>query len=299
MFIKALRIAQRKSSPFPSIVIDTPIAPIEFCKMGKNETPVLISHGITGGFDQGVGLSRLYIGNDVDLIAVSRFGYLKSPLPTDSSPSAQADAYKHLLDELNIDKAYVFGNSAGGTSAFQFAMKYPNKCLGCILVSSNVPSNVGVPPKPVMKAIFASNFIYWIVVKVMGDHMLSTAGVPKAILKQLSRQEKDILHNDVIMGGFPIKARTKGILNDMFVSNPDINNGYNFEQINVPVLMISAVDDPLCSYEGAVEVSKRVPNCRLISYEDGGHIIIGHENEIKERIAEFIDLNHSTTNNAL
>jgi pimeloyl-ACP methyl ester carboxylesterase len=74
----------------------------------------------------------------------------------------------------------------------------------------------------------------------------------------------------------------------MYISNPDINNNYSFDQIKVPVLMIHAKDDPLCSYQGAQMMAKRISNNEFVSFENGGHIIIGHENEIQKSIASFI-----------
>jgi len=287
-YLKDLRSAKKALSLFRTEIVDTPITAIEYYRTGQGN-PILISHGITGGPDQGLGLAKCYIGGEYDLIAVSRFGYLGSPLPKDSSPDAQADVYKHLIDKLGIDKTFIFGNSAGGTSAIKFALKYPDRCLGLILVSSIVPSKVKSVPKAVMQTIFGSNFIYWSFVNLMGDNMLSFAGVPKANFKGLTRQEKDVLLNDIIMGGFPIESRTKGIINDMYVSNPDINNNYAFEQIKVPVLMFSAMDDTLCSYQESLAVSKKISIIDFVEFEKGGHIILGNENEIQKRIANFIE----------
>ncbi len=45
------------------------------------------------------------------VIAMSRFGYLRTPLPLDASASAQADAYACLLDALNIRQAAIIGDS--------------------------------------------------------------------------------------------------------------------------------------------------------------------------------------------
>jgi len=50
----------------------------------------------------------------VRVIAMSRFGYLRTPRPADASPEAQADAHICLLDALGITKAVVMGVSAGG-----------------------------------------------------------------------------------------------------------------------------------------------------------------------------------------
>ena len=48
------------------------------------------------------------------MIAMSRFGYLRTPMPADASPEAQADAHVCLLDALGIGKTAAMGGSAGG-----------------------------------------------------------------------------------------------------------------------------------------------------------------------------------------
>lgn len=287
-YLKDLKNGRSKLSMLNSTIIKTEIGPTEYVRTGKG-VPMLISHGITGGYDQGLGLAKLYIGHAYDLISVSRFGYLETPLSENASPESQADAYKQLLDALNIDKVFVFGNSAGGTSAIKFALKYPEKCHGLILVSSNVPNEKPMPPKPIMKMVFGSNYIYWLTVNILGEKMLPMAGVTEDLLARLSREEKSVLIDDVLMGGFPITNRTEGVINDMFLSNPDINNNYPFDQLKVPVLMFQAEDDPLCSFEGAKAMSEVIPNIEFKSYENGGHIIIGHDGEIRETIASFIE----------
>jgi pimeloyl-ACP methyl ester carboxylesterase len=287
-YIKDLQESRKKLLLYTPSLVETPIASIEYYRKGSGY-PIIISHGITGGFDQGIGLARNYIGGEYDCIAVSRFGYLGSQLPKDPSPDAQADAYKYLLDKLAIKKAFVFGNSAGGTSAIKFALKYPDRCLGLILVSSNVPTKPALPPKPVMKAVFGSNFIYWSFTKLMNENMLSMIGVPDSIKKELTGAEKDILLKEVVMGGFPINLRSKGVINDMFLSNPDINKNYEYENIKVPVLILHSKDDTLCSYDEALAISKRILNVKLVSFDTGGHLILGSEPEVQRNISSFID----------
>ena len=68
------------------------------------------------------------------MIAVSRFGYLRTPLPEDASAAAQADAHACLLDALNIKRAAVLGTSAGGPSSLQFALRHPGRTAALVLL---------------------------------------------------------------------------------------------------------------------------------------------------------------------
>jgi pimeloyl-ACP methyl ester carboxylesterase len=245
---------------------------------------VLISHGVTGGVDQGIGLARMYLGEGYRCLYVSRFGYLKSAMPGSPSVKLQAEAYKDLLGFLGIERAFILGNSAGGTSAIQFALDYPEKCQGLILISSNVPGNkAGAPPK----AVFRSDFLYWGAIRLAGRAMMAMF-IPKPIIRSLSGPEKRKLIDDLYVSAMPISRRTKGILFDLEVSNPAINGDIPFENIAAPALIIHAVDDPAPPIAGARLIAGRIPNGELAAFETGGHLILNHDGEIKEKIRAFI-----------
>src|SRR5688572_12093098 len=101
----------------------TVCGPIEYAEKGAGPA-VLLVHGAGGGFDQGLEFAEL-AERGLRLIAVSRFGYLRTPLPSDPSPEAQADMHACLLDALGVDRAAVVGVSAGAPSSMQFALRHP------------------------------------------------------------------------------------------------------------------------------------------------------------------------------
>src|SRR5689334_7090573 len=107
--------------------------PIEYAETGQGP-PVLVVHGAGGGFDQGLELGEDLARAGFRVIAPSRFGYLRTPLPADASAEAQADAHACLLDALGIARAPVFGVSAGGPSSLQFCLRHPDRCKAMILL---------------------------------------------------------------------------------------------------------------------------------------------------------------------
>ena len=127
-----------------SRVIRTACGPVEFAEAGSPEAPpVLVIHGILGGYDQGLLTAAHLVGDGCRVIAISRFGYLRTPLPPDPSPTAQADAYAALLDELRVRRAAVVALSAGAPSALQFALRHPGRCSALGLLSMAIrPSSV-------------------------------------------------------------------------------------------------------------------------------------------------------------
>jgi pimeloyl-ACP methyl ester carboxylesterase len=59
------------------------------------------------------------------VIAPSRFGYLGTPIPSDSSSASQADAHAALLPDLTVDRAIIVGVSAGARSAVSWQIRHP------------------------------------------------------------------------------------------------------------------------------------------------------------------------------
>ncbi len=269
-----------------SQIFSSSFGDIEYLLEGDGPV-VLVSHGVTGGIDQGKWITST-LGGGCRYLYVSRFGYMRSAMPADPSPAKQAAAYVELLDHLGIDSVFVIGNSAGGTSLYHFAHDYRDRCRGMILQSSVVPGNTkSLPPRFLMKAVFGSDFIYWSSVRLFGTSM-SRMFIPKEVFTSLSEDEQKKLISNIYLSALPITARTKGILFDMYVSNFAIDETFPFEEISVPVLVVHAKDDPAPPYAGAVMISERIPRCRLVPVDTGGHLLIGHEEEVRDAVREFI-----------
>jgi pimeloyl-ACP methyl ester carboxylesterase len=291
-FRRDIRAAQERLQSGGSQVIATACGPIEYATFGEGD-PVLVVHGIFGGFDQGLVIARGNVGEGFRSIVPSRFGYLRTPLPEDASPAGQADAYACLLDALGIEQAAIMGTSAGGTSAIQFAWRHPDRCSALVLFSANTPgeAEAALPPEPVAKALFRSDFIFWLLTTYFSSSMRSTMGVPEGF--ELTPDYKaDVA--EVMKTVLPVKPRSDGALFDMYVSNLDINTGYPLEEITVPVLIINAVDDPLTLYRNAQSAAERIPGAKLVTIEDGGHMLLGHQERIRSEMAAFLD-EHSST----
>ena len=286
-FRRDIHAARRRLQSGGSQVIGTDCGPIEYATLGEGY-PVLVVHGIFGGFDQGLVIAHGNVGEGFLSIVPSRFGYLRTPLPDDASPAGQADAYVCLLDALGIEQAAIIGTSAGGTSAIQFALRHPDRCSASVLFSSNTPgeTEAALPPEPVAKALFKSDFVFWLVTTYFGSSMRSTMGVPEGF-ELTAEYEADVA--EVMKTILPVKPRSDGALFDMYVSNLDVNTGYPLEEISVPVLIVNAVDDPLTLYRNAQSAAERIPGAKLVTIEDGGHMMLGHEERIRSEIVAFLD----------
>lgn len=85
---------------------------------------------------------------------------------------------------------------------------------------------------------------------------------------------------------FPIHPRKRGVLFDLYVSNPDVQ-AYQLKEISVPTLIINAKDDGLSAFGNAAQAARRIRRSTLVAIDRGGHLLLGSEALIKEEIAAF------------
>ena len=281
---KTIKQSYLKLQGIKSTIFKSNFGDIEYALEGEGPV-VLISHGNSGGIDQAILLVNNFFERKYKFLYLSRFGYLKSSIPENPSAELQADAFKELLVHLNIEKLFLYANSAGSTSVLNFAIKYPQYCKGLILQSANAPLDFdpGAPPK----FIFRSNFLYWFFLKILGKMMISMF-VPKAMLEELSKQEKKMLMDEVFFSCLPITERSEGTIFDTFVSNPSINDGLLFEEIIAPTLILNAIDDPATVISGARTLAKKIKKNILVEFEKGGHLLHGQADKTKLEIESFI-----------
>lgn len=117
-----------------SQIVETARGPVE-CLIEGSGPAVLIAHGSPGGYDQAAAFAKLIESQGQTFIAVSRPGYLRTPLAAGETPEEQADLYVALLDALKIQSAAVMGISGGGPSALQFALRHATRCRGLVMIS--------------------------------------------------------------------------------------------------------------------------------------------------------------------
>lgn len=286
--LAAVRAAQGSS------VLDTRCGPIEVQEVGEG-LPLLMIHGSGGGHDQGMDFARPLAQHGIRVIAVSRFGYLRTPRPANASPEAQADAHVCLLDALGIPRAAVMGASAGGPSALQTAIRHPKRVSALVLVVpiTHKPGDVADSAPPVSDAkdgwllrVLGSDFLVWSALQLARDaffeHVLAT---PPELIQAASEPERSRA-NAMAEHVLPVSARAAGLLDDTRLGKG--LKPYPLESIWAPTLAISARDDGFGTFAGAQYTASRIPGARFIGYEQGGHLLIGHDEDTRRAIVEWI-----------
>jgi len=274
-----------------SAVTETRCGRIEYAERG-NGPPVLVVHGAGGGFDQGLLLGRRLSDHGYRVIAVSRFGYLRTPLPADASAESQADAHACLLDALGITRAPVFGVSAGGPSSIQFCLRHPDRCRAMILlVPLAYPAQTAdrLPPSTqlVLERVVRSDFLMWAGTRLFRSKMVETVlGTPVQDVRGASDAERGRVYTmlDLIL---PVSPRAQGLLNEGAVALA--LRPLPFDRISAPTLIASATNDGYGTYAGARYTAEHITGARFLGYASGGHMFVGHEAEFASEALELLD----------
>jgi len=259
-----------------SHVAATARGPVEYAELGDSQGPVVLAlHGRPGGIDQGLLMARS-LGEDLARwIAVSRPGYLRTPLETGRTPAEQADAYAALLATIGIGQAVVLGLSGGGPSALQFALRHSDRCRGLVLVSAvtrrKLPSERTPGQKFYDSVIAPSDRLAWFLYRLFG-----------LIVGAAGRQG---LATVLVL---PETLRGAGRRNDMaqYAALPlEPPAG-----IRVPTLIVHGTADRIVPIAHAEAAARAIPGAKLVRVAGGGHIVLfTRALEIRPEFAAFLE----------
>jgi len=277
-----------------SAMVDTRCGPIEVQQAGDG-IPLLMVHGSGGGHDQGMAWARPLVQQGVRVIAMSRFGYLRTPRPADASPEAQADAHICLLDALGIAKAAVMGVSAGGPSAMQTAIRHPDRVSALVLVVpiAYKPGTVADSAPPLsdhkdalLLRLLGSDFLFWTALHVARDplirHVLAT---PPEEVAVASHEERARV-NDLAERILPVSSRVAGLHDDTRLGKR--LGPYVLQTIRAPTLVFSARDDGFGTYAAAEYTASRIPGAKFFGFDNGGHLLVGHDAAVRAEIMKLL-----------
>ena len=252
---------------------------------------VLVIHGAGGGFDQGRLLAETLGGEGVRWISVSRFGYLGSDLPEDASVPAQARAFEELLDQLQIETVHILAMSGGVPPALKFAELFPSRTGQMVLLSSApfTPYGPDVDDRPIptwmYSALLGNDIVYW-TLKRVARNAVEQAFDARAELRTDRIPAEEAFIRDLVDTFLPASKRVKGVLNEAAAVDPSLT--YRLDQIDSHVLVVHAADDRLNPFAIGETLAARIRGSELLGLDRGGHLLLGHHAELRERISKHL-----------
>jgi 2-hydroxy-6-oxonona-2,4-dienedioate hydrolase len=265
---------------------------VEYADAGQGY-PVLSIHGAGGGFDQGLANANSMLGSGFRVISPSRFGYLGTPVPKDASTTAQAEAHLELLNALGIERVLLLGVSAGTRSALELALRHPERVSALILIvpATYVPASTSLTAQrqadfPIVLWLVnaGADFAWWALEHISLDVLVRFIGVPPEVVRSAAPEDRQAVLT--MIGSIqPLSARFAGINID---SQPQLTPP-PLRQLAVPTLLITARDDLFNTFPAAEYAASQIKDARLVVFEHGGHLLVGHGAEVRARIASFLE----------
>lgn len=271
-----------------SRVIETRLGPVEVADSGAGP-PVLVVHGAAGGFDMGLQVGQDVLGDDFRLLAPSRFGYLRSPMPEAGSHADQADAFAALLDALDVPRVAVVAVSAGAQSATQLALRHPDRVSALVLITPALylppppgPVTAG-PPDFIFDYVLASDLVAWLMVRLAPKAIMRVAGVPPALDSQVTPE----LRGQIVDWFLPARERHVGLAHDIRTTTPTAPD-LPIEQLSMPVMLVATADDPFMTGEVVRYSAPRIPGVKTLVFDTGGHVLVGQDERLRQEVRDFL-----------
>jgi len=259
-----------------SQVVETDSGLVEYGEFGQG-VPLLMIHGTPGGYDQVLETARITYTTlpGLRIIAPSRPGYLRTPIASGPTPAEQARLFADLMTTLGIDKAFILGASGGGPGAIQFAIGYPDRCLGLILeeavTRSIAVSRSSTPP------IFVDLMIYIFRKKAVAS--VQTNNLKDPVLGALGSAALETL--------VPFGRRASGVENDrtQFAQL----SAWPLGSISCPTLILHGARDKDVPVADAQFAHERIEGSELVILQGADHgMPATHYRELKALIEDFI-----------
>jgi pimeloyl-ACP methyl ester carboxylesterase len=273
--------------------VDTPRGPLEVVTVGEGPA-VLALHGAMGGHDQSLLLARVIGAAGHRYVAVSRPGFLGTPLRSGRTPAEQADLYAAALDALGVGTVALMAVSGGGPSAIEFALRHRERCRALVLVSTC--SGLVSTPIPLSFHV-TKRLMRW---RWFGEAMRRKAerdpgrAVARSILdpevraRTLRDPVASALLSELVSSTLDRPAlRLPGTENDIAVTR---TTEYALGRVEVPVLVVHGTEDRMVPFPlHGKRLAERIPGAELLAIPGGEHVsIFTHRDEVRARVVRFM-----------
>ncbi|MHA2229765.1 MAG: alpha/beta fold hydrolase [Candidatus Thorarchaeota archaeon] len=289
-----------------SEVATTSLGEIEYVLNGSGPV-ILFLHGAPGGYDQGTFDMEMWIEAGFSMLAISRPGYLRTPLNTGETFEEQADAIEGLLVTLGISKVAILAASGGGPIALHFALRHPNRLSALILMAavSNEYSVSQEQLDSMLARMFLSNsgadfgaWLYDIITRRWTTMSLKMAFKETVLLESKERDDyvrqvmaipKQVAwYKRFVRTTCPMSPRMIGFNNDLKLLQQV--SFTNLEAIKCPTLVVHGTADGDVSFSNAEFAASSIPNAKLYSLENIGHMVwLGeHVSKMNSELIRFL-----------
>ncbi|MGG0645269.1 alpha/beta fold hydrolase [Sporosarcina gallistercoris] len=261
------------------------------------EKPVcFILHGGPGGDHTGFKPWLSPLADDMQLVYIDYRGSGKSEKGPQTTYTLKnnVEDIEELRKYLGLEQIVLMGQSYGGMVALEYARKYQENLQSLLLVVT-APSHEfmgrakaivkakGTPEQQEMAQVlwdgaFQSNEQQSEYYKVMAPlYSYSYKDTPEAALARNDAEQRANRSFEALNEGFG------GFLREYDVTD-------FLPSIHVPTLIVAGRHDWITPVEGSIELNEKIPNSKLVIFEESSHAAMKDEHEkFISTVKEFVD----------
>jgi pimeloyl-ACP methyl ester carboxylesterase len=255
-------------------------------KAGSGEVPIVLVHGFgASSFSWRENLNPIAeAGYTVYAPDLRGFGLSNKGWDKSMSQDAQADRLKAFLDAQGINRAVLAGNSMGGGIVTNFALRYPDRVRGLVLVD---PAIYGGANSGIASALIGLPGIQrWgqhVVRLILADNDRNADTIKSAWFGG-SKVTPDVL------SGYRRALQTPAwdiSLLALLRDGMSNNLGPRLKELNVPTLIVWGEHDTWISPTNATKLNQDIAGSQLAIIKNAGHV--PHEEKPEEFNGLVID----------
>lgn len=209
---------------------------------------------------------------DYRLIAIDLPGHGLTETPAGYRATLEGNAalVEALANETGVRRFVLAGNSMGGAVSLSFAMAHADRLDGLVLVDAagwpgedgkrkgGPPGFVGLFNNPVGHGIMKLFDPKLFAEGGLKDAYLDETLVTDDLLKRYTDMAMGVGHRDVLLTQQPQPSKPW---------TPE-----DFRRISIPTLVMTGEQDKLIPADDARAIAAAIPNAKLVTYPQGGHL---------------------------
>jgi pimeloyl-ACP methyl ester carboxylesterase len=232
-----------------------------------DEEPIVLIHGTSASLHTWDGwVDALKETRRVIRFDLPGFG-LTGPEPQNNyTIEHYADVVIAVLDELNVKKVTLAGNSLGGYVSWATTVMYPQRVSKLILVDSSgyisTPESVPIGFKLSQNPIASVLLKYVLPKSLVARSVKNVYGNPDLVSDELVNRYYDLA----------LRAGNRDALKERFKQMPPGILVDKIRTINIPTLIIWGAKDRLIPPKFGMKFNQDIVNSQLIVFDELGHV---------------------------
>ena len=182
-----------------------------------------------------------------------------------------ADDVAALLDFLNVDRALIAGHSMGGYLALAFARRYPERLSGLALISTQAAAD---SPERRAARLAQAEEVLAKGTRVVADAMASKLAADPSL--------------EAPLHALMMKTSPQGVAGALHAMASRADSTEFLPNIRVPTVILAGLQDAILPVERSREMAAKIPNARLITIVEAGHMPMMEAPELVAGALKFI-----------